>query len=119
MTRASKEMMKIALLLMLFQFLAPAFLPIALQGTSKLDKLVYHVQHNSIVAPLLLKEKEEKDEKEHEEFFSISGLAPLLDLTAHSSNLTASHKGKGTYFSNEHRYDSGPSLFTINCSFLI
>ena len=109
-------MMKIALVLMLFQFLAPAFLPIVLQGTSNRDKLVYHVQHSSIVAPLLLKEK---DEKEHEEFFSISGLAPLLDLTVHSSNLTASHKGKYTYFSNEHRYDSGPTLFTINCSFLI
>ena len=116
MKRVSKEIMKIALVLMLFQFLAPAFLPIVLQGTSNRDKLVYHAQHSSIVAPLLLKEK---DEKEHEEFFSISGLAPLLDLTAHSSNLTASHKGKCTYFSNEHRYDSGPSLFTINCSFLI
>ncbi len=108
--------MKIALVLMLFQFLSPAFFSIAVQGGFNHEKLVYHVAHNSIVAPQLLKEN---DEKEHEEFSSASGLTQLLDLTVHSSNLTAFHKGKYTYFSDEHRYDSRPALFTINCTFLI
>ncbi len=66
-------------------------------------------QHSSIVAPLLLKEK---DEKEHDDFASISDLAPLLDLTAHSINLKASHKGKPNYFHQDLWYDLAPALFT-------
>ena len=108
--------MRIALVLMLFQFFAPAFLPLVVQQVPHGEATSIHVPHSSIVAPLLLKEK---DEKEHDGFTSVSDLAPLLDLTAHSLNLKASHKGKPNYFHQDLCYDLGPALFTRLCTFLI
>ena len=108
--------MRMALLLMLFQFFAPAFFPLVVQPGSNNKTTSIHVQHSSVVAPLLLKEK---DEKEHDDFATISNLAPLLDLTAHSINLTASHKEKPNYFHQDFWYDPAPALFTRFCTFLI
>ena len=116
MVRISKYIMRMALLLMLFQFFAPAFFPLVVQPGSNNKTTSIHVQHSSIVAPLLLKEK---DEKEHDGFATISNLAPLLDLTAHSINLTASHTGKPNYFHQDFLYDPAPALFTRFCTFLI
>jgi ABC-type Zn2+ transport system substrate-binding protein/surface adhesin len=101
---------------MLFQFFAPAFLPLVVQQVPHTKTTSIHVQHSSVVAPLLLKEK---DEREHDDFASISNLAPLLDLTAHSINLTASHKGKHNYFHQDLWYDLAPAIFTRLCKFLI
>ena len=100
----------------LFQFFAPAFLPLVVQQVPHAKATSIHVPHASIVAPLLLKEK---DEKEHDGFASISNLAPLLDLTAHSINLTASHQGKPNYFHHDLWFDLAPALFTRLCTFLI
>ena len=116
MVRISKYIMRIALLLMLFQFFAPAFFPLVVQPGSNTKTTSIHVRHSSVVAPLLLKEK---DEKEHDDFSTISNLAPLLDLTAHSINLTATHKGGPNYFHQDLWYDLAPALFTQLCTFLI
>jgi hypothetical protein len=116
MVRISKQIMRLALLLMLFQFFAPAFLPLVVQQVPNTKITSIHVQHSALVAPLLLKEK---DEKEHDDFASISNLAPLLDLTAHSINLTASHKGKHNYFHQDLWYDLAPAIFTRLRTFLI
>jgi hypothetical protein len=116
MVRISKQIMKVALLLMLFQFFAPAFLPLVVQQVPHSKTTSIDVQHSSIVAPLLLKEK---DEREHDGFASISNLAPLLDLTAHSINLSASHQEKPNYFHHDLWYDLAPALFTRLCTFLI
>ena len=116
MVRTSKYIMRTALTLLLFQFFAPAFLPLVVQQVSHAKPTSIHVPHSSIVAPLLLKEK---DEKEHDDFTSISALAPLLDLTAHSLNLKASHKGKPNYLRQDLWYDLAPALFSRLCTFLI
>jgi|SRR5688500_4890122 hypothetical protein len=116
MRRVSQRIMMVALVLVLFQFLAPAFLPMVVQEIPQADTKYFHVQHSSIVAPLLLKEK---DERELEEVVSIPALSALLDLTVHGFNLTASHTGKNTYFSDEQHYSPQPALFTRYCTFLI
>jgi hypothetical protein len=108
--------MRIALLLMLFQFFAPAFFPLVVQAGPNTKTTNIHVRHSSVVAPLLLKEK---DEKEHDDFATVSNLAALLDLTAHSFNLTASHKGGFSYFHQGLWYHLAPALFTRLCTFLI
>jgi hypothetical protein len=108
--------MIVALTLVLFQFLAPAFFPLVVQEIPQSDTKYYHIQHSSIVAPLLLKEK---DERELEEVVSIPSLSALLDLTIHSFNLTATHTGKNTYITDEQHYNPQPALFTRYCTFLI
>jgi hypothetical protein len=116
MVRISKQIMRVVLLLMLFQFFAPAFFPLVVQQTSHKQEASFHVQHSSVVAPLLLKEK---DEKSHEEHVTVSNLAAILDLTAHSLNLTATHKEKPNYFHQDLRYNPQPALFSRLCTFLI
>lgn len=115
MFRKSKQLVRIAILLMLFQSVAPAFIPVVAQEIPNNKTATLHVQHNSIVAPLFLKENEEK---ENSEFLSVSQPAPLLDLNTHSHNLTASHSNKysDSVFCN--RYPQ-PSRHTLFCSFLI
>lgn len=108
--------MRVVLLLMLFQFFTPPFFTLVAPEISKVNTAAYHVQQNSMVAPLLLKEN---DEKENKEFSSISTLAPLLDFTIHTLNLAATHKKKYAYLSNDQRYDLQPSRFTLHCTFLI
>ena len=99
---------------MVFQFLAPAFMPIVVQEMPSDNATAYHAQHNSVIAPMLLKEK---DEKEHEEIFSVTGSAPLLDLTSHSFNLAA-HASKHVIVQDDSGLHQEP-LFTLFCSFLI
>jgi hypothetical protein len=116
MFRTSKQIMRIAILLMLFQFISPAFIPSTALEVSNERITTVHVQHSSIVAPMFLKENEEK---ENSEFLSVSESAPLLlDLTIHGLNLTASHRNKYSTFPH---LASSPELplFTLFCSFLI
>lgn len=100
---------------MLFQFLAPAFMPVVVQEIPSEDVIAYHQKHSSVVVPMLLKEK---DEKEHEEFFSVSSSTQLLDLTSHSFNLAASHGTIDSFIQNE-RWFPQPSLLALFCTFLI
>src|SRR5688572_26863286 len=116
MNGISKTIMKVALILILIQFFAPCFLPVTVQEISSKNSPSVHTQHNSLVVPLLLKEK---DEKEHKGFSCASDLSPLLDLTIHSFNLTASHTSKNIYCSGERWYDPQPTLFIRNNTFLI
>ncbi len=116
MNSISKKIVKLALILILFQFFAPCFLPVTIQEISPANSQSVHAQHNSLVVPFLLKEK---DEKEHEGFSCESDLSPLLDLTIHSFNLTASHTSKNIYCSDERWYDPQPTLYLRNNTFLI
>lgn len=115
MFRTSKQIVRIALVMMLFQFLSPAFVPLVVQEIPTDKAIAYSVQHSSIVVPMLLKEK---DEKEDGEFFSVSNSTPLLDLTSHSFNLTASHESKYSISSDKHKFPQ-PPLSTLYCTFLI
>ena len=73
-------------------------MPLVVQEIPTGKATAFHVQHSSIVAPMLLKEK---DEKEDSELFSVAESAPILDLTSHSFNLTAAHDSKFSNFTEE------------------
>ena len=115
MTGVSKQIVRIALLVMLFQFVCPAFLPIVTQRDAVSKETTIGVQHTSIVIPLLLKEK---DEKETAEFTSDSDATPLLDLLTHSINLTAAHDHEHAAVYEEHS-TTRPPLFRLLCTLLI
>ena len=112
----SRQIVNLAVILILIQFFSPCFLPLTVYEISNANNQSIHVHHNSVVVPFLLKEK---DEKEHEEFSSESNLSPLLDLNIHSFNLTASHTTKNIYRSDDRWYDPQPTLFVRNSTFLI
>jgi len=115
MIGVSKQIVRIALLVMLFQFVCPAFLPIVSQRDAVSKETTISEQHTSIVAPLLLKEK---DEKENAEFTSDSAATPLLDLLTHSINLTAAHDNKQASVYDEHGMPR-PPIFRMLCTLVI
>lgn len=116
MFKTSTFIMRMVLLLMLFQFFAPCFFSLVAQNAPNTRDTYYHIQHTFIVAPLLLKEK---DEKELDKTSFTSNQTPLLDLTIHGSNLKATHSCNSNYVSSDVFYDSHPALFTSYCTFLI
>lgn len=115
MLRISRYMVRMALVVMLFQFLSPAFIPLVVQEIPTERATAYHAQHSSIVAPTFLKEK---DEKEDSELFTLHGSAAILDLTSHSFNLVASHNNKYSKFA-EDKSIIQPPRFALFCTLLI
>lgn len=115
MLKLSRHIVRMAIVVMLFQFVCPAFISIVVQQIPSSRETCFSVQHTSIVAPMLLKEK---DEQESSEFVVETNCAPLLDLLSHSSNLTATHQDKYSESREEHPL-AQPPLFTMFCSFLI
>lgn len=115
MSRISKQIVRVALILLLFQFLAPAFRPMVIQEIPANRESAFHAHHNSLVVPQLLKEN---DEKEHDDVSASEGMLPLLDLAAHSVNLIASHQNKLIIVSAPDGHPWRP-LFTLLCTFLI
>jgi len=91
-------------------------MPLVAHETPGDKATAFHTNHNSIVAPTLLKEQ---DEKEHSDFSPSSSPAPLLDLTSHSFNLVASHKNKYSQFTEDDQRFSEPPLAVLFCTFLI
>ncbi|HEX6892393.1 MAG TPA: hypothetical protein VF141_16915 [Chryseolinea sp.] len=115
MLRTSKYMVRMAIALMLFQFLSPAFIPLVVQEIPTKRATAFHAQHSSIVAPTFLKEK---DEKEDSEISTITESAPILDFSSHSFNLTVSHSNKYSRSSDEVAF-TPPSRLALFCSLLI
>ncbi|MDH4298123.1 MAG: hypothetical protein OEV74_17735 [Cyclobacteriaceae bacterium] len=116
MFRTSRQIVRIALVMMLFQFLAPSFMPLTAHQTFNEKVNAYNVQHNSIVAPTLLKEQ---DEKEGTDFTPASNPTQLLDLASHSFNLEASHKKKYCKFTEDEHGFLEPPLSILFCTLLI
>ena len=113
--RTSKHMVRMALIMMLFQFLSPAFIPLIVQEIPTERATAYHAQHSSIIAPTFLKEK---DEKEDSDLSTPGEPAAILDFTTHSFNLAVSHSDKYSRFSEE-RAIVQPPRFALFCSLLI
>jgi len=109
--------MRIVLVLLVFQFFSPAFLPVAaaLGSDNEQKPVTIHTEHSSIVLPLILKEK---DENEHEEAITTFALTPLIDFTDHSLALTESHELKYNPALGQH-YNHQPPLFSLFCAFII
>jgi hypothetical protein len=115
MSRISKQIVRVALLLLFFQFLAPAFLPMVVQEIPADRITAFHPQHSSIVVPLALKEN---DEKKHDDVLASEDMPPLLDLAVHSVNLIASYQNKLTIISVPDT-SRQRSLFRLFCMLLI
>jgi hypothetical protein len=115
MLRTSKYMVRMAIALMLFQFLSPAFIPLVVQEIPTERATAFHAQHSSIVAPTFLKEKEEKEDSE---ITTITEPAAILDFASHSFNLTVSHSNKYSK-SAEVIAINQPPRFALFCTLLI
>jgi len=117
MNEVRVHIMRFILVLLLFQFIAPAFTIVNAQGAVPDRKTCdYHQLHHSIVIPLLLKEKEETESRGDDH---IADPVPLIDFTHHSYVLAEFHGLKLTPFIYHYRYDHQPPLFALHSSFLI
>lgn len=116
MFRTSKQIIRIALLTMLFQILAPSFMPMVARETHGDKDIAFHTNNNSMADPMLL---QEQDEKEDGDFSPSSSPAPLLDLTSHTFNLVASHKKKYSQFTEDEQGFSKRPISIHFCTFLI
>jgi hypothetical protein len=119
MSLSTTHIMRIIFFLLVFQFISPAFLPVAQGFDSEQDKkpLCLKTEHSSILLPLLLKEKEENEHEESVISFSLNQL--IIDFTDHSLALTELHASKYEPIHFGIRYDHQPPLFTLNCTFII
>lgn len=111
--------LRLVLLALLIQFSSPVFFSVITAGTPLIDqqgKATLHANHTSIVAPLLIKEK---DESETDTFNFLVNLVALIDFTDHSSVLTERHAIKIKPLGFRDRFDLHPPLFTLFGVFLI
>ena len=121
MAGISRQLMRIVLIALLFQFLSPAFFSVVTQNGSMNEDnhgVVVHTHHSSIVIPQLLKEKDETEEYKAD-ILDLVDFFPLIDFTDHSFVLTQLHESKLTPFSFGDRIDHQPPLFTLYSVFLI
>lgn len=112
----SRQVVRVALLILLFQAVCPVFLPATVRNERTFDHTVISAEHAVMVFPVLLKEKEEI---ENAESFSDSDASPcLLDLASHGLHLATAHnhQGAGAYQAHE---ASRPKLFRMFCTLLI
>ena len=120
MTGSSKQhIMRIVLVALLFQFVSPVFLSVVTKGNNLCEEshgVTIHPQHSSIIAPQLLKEKDETESKLEE--LTIN-LVTLIDFTNQSSALTESHNTKIIPLVFSQRFDHQPPLFTLHRVFII
>ena len=115
MAKKARYISGLVLFIMVFQFFAPSFLPVVREIFNAKTKC-FQAAHSSIVAPILLKEK---DEKEHEESSSVSNSIAILDFLDHSINLTATHGSTEVYLKNDYWYNPQPAIHSRYCTFLV
>ena len=117
MAQYAIQLMRIVLLLLLVQLIAPGFISVSEQGIDSGERhaTTIDTEHNTISIIILLKEKEEtENEKSSEDYF----LTQLIDFSDHSSSLTRFHQEKYNLISSTwHEYQ--PPLFTLYCTYII
>lgn len=110
--------MRVVLIALLFQILAPVFLPIVTQAADfQSDHAVLHAHHCSLVLPQLLKEKEGDEAKVHYDVLGTDFL--IIDFSDHTSVLTQSHESKLTSCSFSEHIDLHPPLYTLFSVYII
>jgi hypothetical protein len=120
MTGLRNTIMRFVLVLMMFQFIAPAFMYIVCQSDeSQKGALTYHTENSTIVFPQFLKEKEETEEESTRFSDAHFDFIPLIDFTDQSFVLTELHETKFTPLLYRDRYDVSPPLFTLHSSYII
>jgi hypothetical protein len=110
--------MRVVLIALLFQILAPVFLPIVTQAADiRRDHAVLHAHHSSFVLPQLLKEKEGDEAKVHHDMLGAD--FPIIDFSDHTFILTQSHESKLTPCSFSAHIDLHPPLYTLFSVYII
>lgn len=115
MIRISRQLARLVVVLILFQFLAMAFIFAISASPLPDDGLIYSERHWPPVPPTFLKEN---NEKEYDEFSPEHHFTPLLDLSSYTVNLKSIHQGKYFIFLH-YLWASSPHRVTLFCSFLI
>jgi len=116
--RTSKYLIRTALLLICFQFVAPAFVT-----ESGASETTYHhtaslhkqVVHSNLASALF--EKEEKEAEEEDAGTSAISVALFDFLVSYSSRISASQISVLFHTVSGHLQE--PALFTLHCIFLI
>jgi hypothetical protein len=116
MQGSTSHIMRTIFFLLIFQLIAPAFLPVAQSFETSHDKPTsIQTQHSSILLPLL-----EKEENEHEEDLSHFSFTQLIiDFADHTLALAVLHESTNGSVQFGKKYDHQPPLFNIFCTFLI
>jgi len=114
MSGVVRQIMRTVIAVMLFQFIAPTFLPTTEARLG--HTLQYETDHNSVFAPQFLKETDESSLEK----FSKGGCISILNLTSHFFSITTLHD-KRSYFLYDHQDPSAPAslLFKIHRTFRI
>ncbi|MBT1710180.1 hypothetical protein KK062_18180 [Fulvivirgaceae bacterium PWU5] len=113
MARTSRSLMRVVLMALLLQILAPVFLPIVtLAADIQNDHAVLHAHHSPIVIPQLLKEKED-DETGLSHDLWVTDYITLIDFSDHTRILTQSHESRLMPCSFSERIDLHPPLHTL------
>ena len=108
-----------SLVSLLFQTVSPIFLTVLTDGQDQIEhfeKTSVHAEKHSLVAPLILKEKEESETKE--EGFRLE-MVKLIDFSNQEILLAARHSHKITPLLFLDQIDTHPPLFTLNSALLI
>jgi hypothetical protein len=118
MNRDTKNMMRILLVLLLFQFVSPSLFSIVTLGSVSEDaKTVVTPAHSSIVTPVFLKEQEER---EHEETYTKPyELTSYIDFCNHSLSHTVSQSIIYKEYNQQDKLSCHPPLFKLHSTFLI
>ncbi|MEO5977692.1 MAG: hypothetical protein ABIS36_14395 [Chryseolinea sp.] len=118
MLTISRQLVRIALFVMVFQVVCPAFIDFDAQQIPTSGEISFSESHGSYLAPMLLKEKDE-NENENSEFLGVTNSAtPLLDFSSHSLNLLATHDNIRSVFAAEGATVQTPR-FAMFCAFII
>jgi hypothetical protein len=105
--------MRVVLIAVLFQILAPVCIPIVTQAAATQDdRVALHAHHSPIVIPQLLKEKE-GDEVEFCFALWVADYVPLIDFSHHTLLLTQSHESRVAPCTFSERIDLHPPLYTL------
>ncbi|WP_333820195.1 hypothetical protein [Ohtaekwangia sp.] len=120
MAGLSRQLMRLVLVALLFQFLSPAFFTVMEDHDQQSNgcATAIHAHYNTLAIPQLLKEKDETEFKT-DDILDIAGFIPLLDFSAHSFVLAQLHTIRFRPFNFSDRIDQHPPLFTLYSSFII
>lgn len=113
--RTSKGLIRFVLLLLIVQFVTPAFAQVVTQDSRSNEKLSLTSQHDSAIglAVFLKENSEEKSEEDEKPLFT----AELIDFSFLTEVLTQSHT-RGHWDLGNQRLITQP-LFKIHCTYII
>jgi hypothetical protein len=110
----AKHLMRIALILLMFQFVAPAFIVASIESNTSQDSHVLNKGFAHSRFDTSFFEKEEKESEEDEKTF----ISLLLDFSElHNYSLSASQTN--SQLSNTSKHLQAPPLFKLFCVFII